>query len=72
MISLKVLQMLAQLGKEEITCISEIHYLELSGSPNGDRGWWKNQFSKALTLEFYPNVFRLFDGSGMEQKFYNI
>jgi hypothetical protein len=72
MIALKVLQILAQLGKEEIVCIAEIHSLELSGTPNSDRGWWKNKFSYAITLEFYPHVFRIFDGSGMEQKFYNI
>jgi hypothetical protein len=69
MIALKVLQILAQIGKEEIVCIAEIHCLELAGSPDSDRGAWKRQYSYAL-YDWYKVVSRLFDGSGMEQKFY--
>lgn len=75
MIALKVLQILAQLGKEEIVCIAEIHCLELAQSRRqigSDRAWWKIKFMNTITIEFYPHVFNLFDGAGMEQKFYNI
>ena len=68
---MKVLQILAQLGKEEIVCIAEIHCLELAGSPDSDRANWKRQYSHALH-DWYNSVSRLFNGSGMEQKFYNI
>ena len=69
MIALKVLQALAQIGKEEVVCIAEIHCLELAGSPNGDRGFWKNRFSLAL-YDWYEQTVRLFNASNMEQKFY--
>ena len=69
MIALKVLQILAQIGKEEIVCIAEIHCLELAGSPDSDRGYWKRQYSCAL-YDWYKSLIRDFDGSGMEQRFY--
>jgi hypothetical protein len=69
MVALKVLVYLAQIGKEEIVCIAEIHCLELAGSPDSDRGALKRQYSYALH-DWYKVVTRLFDGSGIEQKFY--
>ena len=69
MIALQVLIALAQIGKEEIVCIAEIHCLELAGSPDSDRGAWKRQYSYTL-YHWYKVVIRLFNGSGMEQKFY--
>ena len=75
MIALKILQILAQLGKEEIVCIAGIHSLELAQCRRqigSDRAWWKIKFMNTITIEFYPYVFNLFDGEGIEQKFYNI
>ena len=75
MIALKVLQILAQIGKKEILCVAEIHSLELCQGRHkmgSDRAWWRIKFMNTIVLEFHPYTFNLFNGSGMEQKFYNI